>query len=63
MDARRMAVVPLHALIHNRPYSELDTERGTYVSWKDGQYVHAIGAVEDIRRNLAYDPRLGEKKS
>ena len=27
MDARRMAVVPPHALIPNRSYSELDTER------------------------------------
>jgi hypothetical protein len=55
MYARRMAVVPLHALIPNRSYSELDTERY--------EYVYAIGAVKDIRRNLAYDPQLGEKRS
>lgn len=59
-----MVVVPL---ISNRSYSELDTERYcTYVSWKDGQCVYAIGApgaVKDIRRNLAYDSQLGEKRS
>jgi hypothetical protein len=55
MYARRMAVVPLHALIPNRSYSELDTERY--------EYVYAIRAVKDMRRNLAYDPQLGEKRS
>jgi hypothetical protein len=58
----RMAVVPLHAVIPNRSYSELETER--YVCVVEGLPVcYAIGAVEDIRRNLAYDPQLGEKRS
>ena len=48
-----MAVVPPHALIPNRSYSELDTEGYVcVVTGKDGQYVHAIGAMKDIRRNL-----------
>jgi hypothetical protein len=54
MYARGMAVVPLHALIPNRSYSELDTERY--------EYVYAIGAVKDIRRNLAYDPQFGREE-
>jgi hypothetical protein len=38
-------------------------QKGTYMLWKDGQLVYAIGAVRDIRRSLAYDSQMGEKRS
>jgi hypothetical protein len=62
MDGRMQDVVPLHVVIPNRSYSELDTER--YICVVEGWPVclrHR--SCEGYKAQLGLRPQLGEKRS